>query len=194
MTPAPARRAWDRRPGETGRSWATFNTYLRLGPARTLAQAAATQGNRHDTVRRWSAEHDWTLRAAAYDEHMQAVYTEAAEDEAKAMAGRHVRIATLAQSVVARELAWVARMQQARDEAIAQAAADGTDPPDWTRERRMSVTDAARLLQVATQLERGAVTGPTMEDDLAGMSPDEIRAELAAELGVPVERLPELPG
>lgn len=193
MTP-PQRSAWQRRPDETGRSWECFNTYLRLGPGRSLVQAAATAGNRYDTVKRWSAHHQWTLRAAAYDEHMQAVYADAAEDSTREMAGRHVRLANLAQSVVARELAWVARVQGLRDEALTQAAQQGTDPPDWALARRMSVGDAAKLLHVATQLEKGAVTGPAYDDDLAGLDPQQVREELAAELGVPVSTLPELPG
>lgn len=184
--------AWQRRPDETSRSWACFNTYLRLGPSRTLSQAANTAGHLHDTVRRWSSQHHWVLRAAAYDEHMQAVYTEQAEDTARAMADRHVRIAGLAQAVVARELQWVSSEQQRRDRALTEAAQAGTDPPPWALEQRMTMTAAARLLQVATQLERGATVQPTFEDELANLDNDQLREELALELGIPVDQVPEL--
>lgn len=192
--PPPQRTAWQRRPGETGRAWECFNTYLRLGPSRTLSQTARTQGSRLDTVKRWSSHNQWSLRAAAYDEHMQAVYAEAAEDTTRDMAERHVKLANLAQAVVARELAWLSNVQQMRDRAIAAAAQAGDPPPDWALARRMSVGDAAKLMLVATNLERGAVTGPTYDDDLAGLDPQQIREELAAELNIPVSQLPELPG
>ena len=65
-----ARNAWDRRPTETNRSFAAFRIYLEQGQARSTSKVGRSLGHRsgHCSAR-WSAQHDWVDRAAAWDQH-----------------------------------------------------------------------------------------------------------------------------
>ena len=66
MTDSSAR-PWDRQPGETSKAFAHFRGYLRLGPDRTLVEAALRAVHSLDQYKRWSAKWRWVRRAAEYD-------------------------------------------------------------------------------------------------------------------------------
>ena len=59
---------WDRLPDETNKAWKAFGDFLQLGGSRTLRALSGAKGYSKTGVRKWSAEHDWTARAAAYDD------------------------------------------------------------------------------------------------------------------------------
>lgn len=61
---------------ETPRAVQACNDYLRMGPGRSLSKLLAKYARNHkktqptesfDTLKGWSADYDWQLRAAAYD-------------------------------------------------------------------------------------------------------------------------------
>lgn len=58
---------WEKRESETPRAFGAFGCYLKLGSKRTL-KACSDAGEYSETgVRKWSARHDWELRASDYD-------------------------------------------------------------------------------------------------------------------------------
>lgn len=72
MTPA-----WNRRDDEGGQAYAAFRAYLELGAAkRSHTAVAAAVSKSRAIVGRWSAEHDWVERSAAWDSAQTAVLLE----------------------------------------------------------------------------------------------------------------------
>jgi hypothetical protein len=69
-----AEEPWTKREDETSRAYDVFCVYLELGPReRSLQKVCEELGKKSGYVRhleRWSSEHDWVDRAAAWDEHM----------------------------------------------------------------------------------------------------------------------------
>lgn len=72
-------RVWEPSEGESARAFACFAVFRDLGPERTLRSAAGlfygkedgpTRGEL-DTVKRWSAAHDWMERVRHYDSWLQ---------------------------------------------------------------------------------------------------------------------------
>jgi hypothetical protein len=90
---------WEKQPGETGRAYEAFRTYLNLGPERTIRGVAEKReacGQNSVSVRwleTWASRHGWRNRAEQwdaelyrqeYDEHIRA---------ARDMGRRHAKIA-----------------------------------------------------------------------------------------------------
>ena len=69
---------WQRGPGESGRAYAMLWLYMSMGPRRTLAAVAASQGLSPGWLRKLSRKRSWPARTAAYDQWVLA--TEAAEN------------------------------------------------------------------------------------------------------------------
>lgn len=66
---------WHKRGSETNKAYAAFVIYRDLGHNRSLQKAANQYyGKSAANVRqleRWSSQHDWVARVAAYDEHQR---------------------------------------------------------------------------------------------------------------------------
>lgn len=98
---------WDRRPKETPAAWLAFQAYRDLGPKRSLADARAKTGARPGAGRRWerwSSQHNWVTRCAAYDARLDGAKQAAAITEAEAIGRRHAQLGRLAQGVAAKGL------------------------------------------------------------------------------------------
>lgn len=80
---------WARLPDETPPAWEGFVLYRDLGGDRSLAKVAQQLGKSLTLITRWSAEHDWVARAAAWDAHVDAYKLEAHLSAAEAMGQRH---------------------------------------------------------------------------------------------------------
>jgi hypothetical protein len=65
---------------ETSRALDAYRLYERLGPQRSTERVAQELAKSRQLIRRWSAEHGWVERAAAYDAQ-QAAQAEAEEAE-----------------------------------------------------------------------------------------------------------------
>jgi hypothetical protein len=61
------RQAWEKRPSETLKSYTAFALYRDLGFNRTGKKVADELGIPADTVRAWSATHDWVERVELYE-------------------------------------------------------------------------------------------------------------------------------
>lgn len=76
MAKRPELLAGERKEGETDRAVQACNDYLRLGPGRSLSKLLSKYTKRNQkepvtesesTIKKWSADYDWQLRASAYD-------------------------------------------------------------------------------------------------------------------------------
>lgn len=142
---------WDRIPGETRRAFAAFTDYCRMGPGRSvwklydhyremrrlrLESLGSEDGpkadpptQRHRTMVEWSSKYNWVARSQAWDTEQARIRAEAEEQALLDMYQRHIGLAITAQERVAEKLS---------------SASGGL----------MSTAEAARLLEVATRLER----------------------------------------
>ena len=78
--PAPA--AWERRDGETEKSFRAFRVYLSQ-EKRSLRKAAKEVKTTHARISSWSTAHEWVARAIAWDDHLAAVQDSSAESAAR---------------------------------------------------------------------------------------------------------------
>lgn len=83
MTSASSPAPWDRRPDEGAKAHAAFIAYRDLGTQRSLSAAAAEVGKTLGLLKRWSAQHEWLARAAAWDRHLDHERQRAAKADAK---------------------------------------------------------------------------------------------------------------
>ena len=66
-----AKKAWERRPGESTKAYEAFAVYLGMGPSRSIAKAVKSLGRPAGyarTCEQWSSKFEWRHRAAAFDE------------------------------------------------------------------------------------------------------------------------------
>lgn len=77
----PSLLAGERKDNESDRAAQACNDYLRLGPARSLSKLVQKYAKRNQkepatdsesTLKKWSAEFEWQLRASAYDAELEA--------------------------------------------------------------------------------------------------------------------------
>lgn len=108
-------RLWGPQEGESAKAFAAFETFRDLGPSRTLREAAGIHYGRsepsqgeYDTLRRWSARHDWAERAGHFDRWLQLERRDAVQ--------RHV--AEKAEDFAARETALRERALEVRERAL----------------------------------------------------------------------------
>ncbi|MHA4774749.1 hypothetical protein L1085_009625 [Streptomyces sp. MSC1_001] len=72
---------WVRRDTERGRAYDAFQAYLRLGPRRTITEAADAVGISRDSAADLSRRHDWVARSVAYDQHLATAATDGIADQ-----------------------------------------------------------------------------------------------------------------
>jgi hypothetical protein len=77
------RAPWDRQPRESSPAFQAFQTYLDLGPSRSLAAVGQKLGKSRSLLSRWSAHWHWQDRLAAYESELgrKAMEAEAEERE-----------------------------------------------------------------------------------------------------------------
>lgn len=182
------RRAWDRRPGETDRAWAAFNAYLRLGPERTLADAAEAIGRPRgyrETLKYWSVKYDWRIRAAAWDEHVEARVNDARTDELEQAARRQARIAEAALGLVASTIKGYYQREEARQAEVQRLQSIGSPVDPSLLTPTLRPTDVARLLDVAVRTQRLALGAATDRIEVTGEDAVRAAAQRASDaLGV----------
>ena len=88
---------WERQPNETPKAYAAFCVYRRMGPEKRSLEAVAAKARKGrgrgagipGHISEWSRTHRWVERAAAYDDHLDAVRRKAEEKAIAAMSKRH---------------------------------------------------------------------------------------------------------
>lgn len=70
----PQDKIWTRREEETARAYEAFVMYRDMGPKRShgkLQQALGKPSGYTRWIEEWSSQHDWVVRAEAYDAHLE---------------------------------------------------------------------------------------------------------------------------
>ena len=62
------REAWDKRPTESAVAFEAFTEYRNFGVKRSLDKVAKKLGKSNQLMSRWSRQHEWVARSAAWDE------------------------------------------------------------------------------------------------------------------------------
>lgn len=83
---------WNRRKNETERAYAAFTTYRSMGSTRSTAKVAQALSKTKTLMDRWSGQHDWVTRAAAWDAHVDAKQQRAYEETAEAIGRRQAQL------------------------------------------------------------------------------------------------------
>lgn len=99
VNPPYAGNPWDKQEGENPMWYSRFNTYLSLGPERTVKKAMETLNLNTGASRYWQqkcAEDRWVERAGMYDESVSVEIRSATEVERREMHLRHAEQATKA--------------------------------------------------------------------------------------------------
>jgi hypothetical protein len=82
-----------RRPAESAKAFAAFQAWRDLpASTRSVAKAAEALGKSVNTLHRWSRQHDWVLRAEAWDKEQDRVGRQARLDAVREANERHVRV------------------------------------------------------------------------------------------------------
>ncbi len=175
---------WERQPGESSKSYQAFSLYLNLGPGRDVSKAfrARPGGKPSDTPsgiwKRWSSVNFWTLRATAYDAHLDQLRFQQQEEAVKAQTAAAVR---------RREAVPTLEYRAGRLGML--------DAIKRLKQPGSSMKGVASLMRVASDLMRRATGLPitTIEDKPPSMDGIlfESRGQLAAVL--PPGVLPEMP-
>lgn len=82
-------RPWDRQAGETSKAYAAFSIYRDLGSDRSVRRVSEELAKTQTVIKRWSAAHDWVVRAAAWDSMPTRKTEEAYADMAADIAAQH---------------------------------------------------------------------------------------------------------
>jgi hypothetical protein len=81
---AGAAASWERRGDESAQAYRAFRAYLELGPDRALRSVAEAVSCHLSLIKRWSAKHEWRLRATAWEarQRQETVAREAVQEAA----------------------------------------------------------------------------------------------------------------
>lgn len=95
---------WERQQYESQQSFEAFQIYRDLGEERSITKVAQKCNKNRSLIARWSTQHNWVERAAAYDQYMDQQALKAEERERKKMAKRHAEIAMKFQEKIKKRL------------------------------------------------------------------------------------------
>jgi hypothetical protein len=95
---------WARRTTETSKAYEAFEAYRDMGHKRTLRAVGEVLGKSETVLSRWSSQHDWVARAAAWDSVPSEAIAEAYAERARKIAAQHDRLATKLMAKMERNL------------------------------------------------------------------------------------------
>ena len=84
---------WERQEGESVKAYEAFQCYLNLGETRSQRLVSEQLSKSRQLISRWSANHQWVERVAAYENDLQRQAHAEAVKKARQMADRHISIA-----------------------------------------------------------------------------------------------------
>jgi hypothetical protein len=97
----PANAPWERLATESAQAWRTFRLYRDAGAGkRNMPSLAQQLGKRMSLVERWSGQHGWPERVAAYDTEQERQLQLTAVREMQEAARRHAQNAAAAIAVL----------------------------------------------------------------------------------------------
>ncbi len=169
--------AFEQQPKESAKAFAAFQTYLGMGPQRSLDAVSQKCAKSLPLLKRWSARWEWTLRVAA-----QAAQVAAVERLAVAVVARAKAVDWAQRETALRETEW------AMHERAIGAAKRGLDEYLKRDKVYANLADIARMLEIASKLGRlatGLGTDGERRADV-GLVRVEVRVALDKIYGAPL--------
>lgn len=120
---------WERQLNESPQAFEAFAAYRDMGASRSLAKVSRVLCKSKALMERWSTDHDWVKRVAAWDAEKDRVARETQINDIVEMRKRHAAIAK--------------KMMDTADSAL-----NNINPND------VSTNEIARLVEIASKLER----------------------------------------
>lgn len=120
---------WERQLNESTQAFEAFAAYRDMGASRSLAKVSRQVCKSKALMERWSVDHDWVKRVAAWDAEKDRVARETTLNDIIEMRKRHAAIAK--------------KMMDTADSAL------NNIKPD-----EVSTNEIARLVEIASKLER----------------------------------------
>lgn len=183
---------WERQPGEGARAFQAFAVYRDMGAERSTAKVARELGKTKAIVDRWSGDHEWVARAAAWDLELDRRAQAELADARVEAARRHAAIA--ARSLEALQVPIEELLRRAeknpkaiQDEKKVPLSALLNFVRAYARTAPAVVVSERLSLGISTENVGGHDGGPlvTPEDRARSMSDDELDAFL---LGADAQR------
>lgn len=115
-------RPWDCQPGESPKAYAAFVTYRDMGTDRTLRAVGQELDKSHQVLSRWSSQHHWVSRVAAWDSMPGRAVSDAYQEMAREIAEQHRE---LSNKLMARLSANLDLLPQGADPSIKWSTAHG---------------------------------------------------------------------
>lgn len=84
---------WECQENETPKAYEAFCSYRNMGPDRSIVKIGQKLGKNKATLEKWSRQHNWVKRAAAWDLEQDRVVRESQIEEIKKMRQRHTQLA-----------------------------------------------------------------------------------------------------
>jgi len=162
---------FDQQPNESEKAFAAFRQYLEMGPARSLAALARESRKSKGSLEYLSRTYAWATRVQAHAAHVAALERESME-------------------LLIREKVpeWLRRQQELREQewAVHQkclAAAQRALDAFMAREKiTVSLTEIARIIEVASRIARLASGLSTANTEITGRDGGPIQIEIEAAL------------
>jgi hypothetical protein len=120
---------WERQKGESAKAYEAFSEYRDMGARRSIAKVAEKLQKSNQLLGRWSRNHEWVKRAAAWDAEQDRIARQNQIEEIKKMRKRHTDLASAMLVKAARALQRI--------------------PED-----EIKATDVSRMVETASKLER----------------------------------------
>lgn len=138
---------WERQVGESGKAFEAFAIYRDMSN-RSCRKVAEQLGKSNGLIERWSRNHDWQKRVAAWDAEQDRIARQSQIDEIKKMRRRHADLASAMLVKAARALQRI--------------------PED-----EIKAGDVSRMVDTAAKLERisRGDAGEVVEERDGGTSP-----------------------
>lgn len=156
---------WEQQPDESPEAFEAFRVYRDLGEARSHLKVCDEIGKARSLISRWSADHDWVARAAAWDFRTDKERQRANLDGIAEMSRRHAMVAQAGISAIGRVFGEVLRRIKDDPEILEEMAFD---------DLLGSLHRASANLPRLTTTEREARGVPTIWVQISQMDDDEL--------------------
>lgn len=148
---------WTRREGETPKGYEAFRVYLFQGKDRNLRSVAAETKTATGLINRWSSEHGWVARAAAYDSYKVTARVDGEADELAQVRSKHLDLASRLLDHLGRQLAaWPLKHEPSIRWTTAFTAAAKVQQTALTLRETTSNTDREAMDKIMGILEKRA--------------------------------------
>jgi len=146
---------------ESTPAFAAFTMYRDQGEDRSLAKVAHECGKSKSLLERWSRRWHWPERVKLYDDHLD-------DQVLKGMAGERIRMGQRQAKLAMKGQALAGKLLEELGQELTRPVTENVGGRTVVLRRRPTVSESARLLDVASRLEQ-SVRGTPREDAVANV-------------------------